>query len=493
MADEGFEKTVTAENGPELVKFAYYVLLYYFEHKPAIAEEKNLQRKLAMWLRDKYPEDMIDPNAPLSDAKFIINKRINIPPKKEILEIIDVYEIKLPCDDDVINVASRLCNPYWLDNEENEISDNEKNYYIEERDICLSVNMDGGGDYKVTFSVYKQLTDGKYKKIAENLLGNKKEGTNTYISKWLYKRERELKREENVKLYFRSYKDNYTETETDVRPFVDGIVAIETERNNKRIFFDFSDYNGYGGHQSWYEDEVLKGVAGWNPTKGKRMNESGCGPIAATNVIYYYAQQFTPLFAKLKTSKGLQDTDIVPTQKDYIHMAFSVYNNYTMQTIPEVGWGIWFIDPLCDGIVRFAKERGVNMTKNTLTNKIISSNNSFRQAVDFITNGLKNNYPVFLLVTLNKEAAWLEKHHSEVMGERHFVTITAIERVEQDNEDYKLVVSTWAKRQIIPSLKRMWEGTPAWFNGLQIITTPTIAGLITHKFASVSLGYCSFA
>ena len=66
------------------------------------------------------------------------------------------------------------------------------------------------------------------------------------------------------------------------------------------------------------------------------------------------------------------------------------------------------------------------------------------------------------------------------------------ERSGENEEDYKLTISTWGSRKIIPSLKKMWEGTPAFFDGLQIATllAPPLAYL-ANSFASVSLGYCS--
>jgi len=58
-----------------------------------------------------------------------------------------------------------------------------------------------------------------------------------------------------------------------------------------------------------------------------------------------------------------------------------------------------------------------------------------------------------------------------------------------DEEDYELVISNWGQRQIIPSLKEMWLGTPTWFNALKM--HPSVS-LLTRGIASVSLGYCSF-
>jgi hypothetical protein len=161
-----------------------------------------------------------------------------------------------------------------------------------------------------------------------------------------------------------------------------------------------------------------------------------------------------------------------------------MYNSYTLQTLPGLGLGIWSIDPICNGIVRFVQERGVRLKKHTLNNKILAFNNSFKQAADFIIEGIKNNYPIILLVTFNNEITSL---NDSIMVDRHFVTITAITRTTSDEEDYELTVSNWGDRKTLPSLKRMWEGTPFLFDRVQVANP-----IITYRIASVSLGYCSF-
>jgi hypothetical protein len=262
------------------------------------------------------------------------------------------------------------------------------------------------------------------------------------------------------------------------------------------------------------------------------MEGSGCGPIAATNVIYYYAQQLNDDSARQQISGGLQGTAGQPTQAQYMQMAFRMYNDYTRQTSIQ-GSGIWFIDKVYDGIIKFAQKRGVLLKKHILTNKALAPGNSFRRAANFITEGLKNNYPVILLITLNKHIATLDSADAttdtSIMAERHFVAITAISRrMDSDEEDYELTISNYAGRKIIESLKKMWEGTPDWFDGAQMtiaaatamatIATTMVASSTQKKgktpdgvdsalvatafadviaqvplsFASVSLGYCSF-
>jgi hypothetical protein len=162
MADEGFDKTVTVQNGPELQKFAYYVLLYYFENSRAIAEDERLQRMLALWLRDNYPEYTVDPNSPLTEARFMLNERLHIPAKNEICDIIEVGISRATSREDEVIIPFHLNNAQWLDTEGNELpykfeSPNyfRTDYYIEEEALCLSVEYREQSNTQVTFSVYR--------------------------------------------------------------------------------------------------------------------------------------------------------------------------------------------------------------------------------------------------------------------------------------------------------------------------------------------------
>ena len=280
----------------------------------------------------------------------------------------------------------------------------------------------------------------------------------------------------------------------------------------------------YGGDQDWYANEhIFSGIENWDRNRGERMATTGCGAIAATNVIYYYAQNFTPAFSKFRMTRGtFIDMHVIPTQGEYITVASDVYDTYTPQTLnvpyslirafvesltlrrvelPETpGLGIWFIDTVCDGIVTFARARGVRLRKHTILNNLPTI--SFRTAADFITEGLVNNFPVILLVTFNDYIASLPRRNN--MAELHFVVITSIKKktkIERRTystgrtaerileEDYDLVISNWGARQTIPSLKEMWEGTPLWFDQLQ---SGLVISQFTRRLASISLGYCSF-
>ena len=215
----------------------------------------------------------------------------------------------------------------------------------------------------------------------------------------------------------------------------------------------------YGGNQDWFDDT--------------HMAATGCGSIAASNVLFYYAQTQLRLGALARNSRygpftGWQHF------RDY---AADMYNSYTLQTINipayiadtfniPPSFGIWFIDSVASGTVRFARSQGVTLTFSVITNR----NETYEQAVNFIRTALENDNPVILLVTGNDYIS----RANVLMSELHFVTITAMTEIREieistnfeGNEvfrrnlgvvDYEIRTSDWGLRRFIPSLRQMWE------------------------------------
>ena len=274
-----------------------------------------------------------------------------------------------------------------------------------------------------------------------------------------------------------------------------------------------ANYNGdfehpYGGDQGWFPLH--------------NMRETGCGPIAATNVIYYYAQTNRLL-------NNLVDEPF-PTWEQFTFDATRIYHLYTPQTItipipiPPItpstllspiipviptqfinkSFGVWFIDTLANGVVRFARGNNVRMRSHTLSNRgnETARRQSYPGAVQFIKAGLSTNNPVVLLVSFND---YIANSGSEVqMSETHLVTITAMTeirkveitrdrrgRIVKRNDlgiaDYELRTSDWGLRRHIPSLRQMWESSS------QIIETAQGNLLTAVPAALTGLASVSFA
>ena len=216
----------------------------------------------------------------------------------------------------------------------------------------------------------------------------------------------------------------------------------------------------YGGSQDWYDDE--------------NMRFTGCGSIAAANILFYYGRNWT---ADIPFR-------LSPTYIQFRDAASDIYNNFVKQTLGGIAsmvnaddstWGIWRMPTLANGVVQYAQVRGrVHLTSDIITN----SNTTYEQAVNFIKTSLQKDNPVVLLITGNDYIAQTRDDIADKpiqMLELHFVTITAmtevksveitetthnnkeISRTVKPTYDYELRTSDWGVRRFIPSLKQMWE------------------------------------
>ena len=242
----------------------------------------------------------------------------------------------------------------------------------------------------------------------------------------------------------------------------------------------------YGGNQDWFEDE--------------NMQNTGCGSIAAANVLFYYGREWV-------------DDNIVfagvPTFEEFIRVASVIYNRFIRQSFsrtltPLFGrgntWGVWFMSTFARGLVESALVgseiiNGIKLGSQTINN----SSASYDQAVNFIKTALQQDNPVVLLVTGND---YIAQGFDEIAGEDilmvevHFVTITSMTEIRQIRitetvpggievnrsvrpiEDYELRTSDWGVRRHIPSLKRMWEANTTFDETLSRI--PDIPVVANH-------------
>ena len=235
------------------------------------------------------------------------------------------------------------------------------------------------------------------------------------------------------------------------------IYELSTEKSQKFVIISDND-NDYGGDQTWFLTILNKSL--WNDT--------GCGPVAATNILFYYAQN--------KSFGVFLFSNAYPTEKEFITWAALNYEVYTPQSLiikdkngNTQSFGVWFISTISDGMVFFAKRRNIVLTPHTFDNEA----SSWLSAANFIIKGLEKDYPVILFVTVNEYAASLQG----ITAQLHYVTITrmtekrkfAITKYSSGKEektdlgivDYSLTISTWGERNEIPSLKSLWESKTA--------------------------------
>ena len=247
-------------------------------------------------------------------------------------------------------------------------------------------------------------------------------------------------------------------------------------------FVNFSGTSDYGGNQRWFENEI--NLPDITQANRDRMADTGCGSVAATNIIYYYALT-NRLFGNIV--KG----SLPPSMEEFINYAATMYTTYTKQTIP--GLGIWFIDTIANGVVTFARRESIELRPHILTNARRNLNSkepiiSYDDAVTFLKQGLNGDNPVVLLVTYNDYIAEYEAS----MSQTHFVTITAMTEIVEKEitfdqngvqtsvkdlgiKDYELTTSDYGRRKTISSLKQMWEATSPGINAVRNLGLASIS------------------
>jgi len=232
------------------------------------------------------------------------------------------------------------------------------------------------------------------------------------------------------------------------------VAELKTERENPGTFVAIADTgnnDSYGGDQTWYQTILNK----------PDMNKTGCGSIAAANIIYYYAQT-------CDSGRNLVSAQF-PTQIEYTDFAANIYCRYIKQTVkfPNHPLGVWSVKAVSSGLKKYFRQRKTFIKKHLLKNGIYS----FKDAAEFIKEGLDKNCPVVLHVLFSKYAKSF--YDKGIMTHLHFVTITRlVEKVKITKEitdideektlkrevvDYSLTISTWGRRTEIPSLKELWK------------------------------------
>jgi len=234
-------------------------------------------------------------------------------------------------------------------------------------------------------------------------------------------------------------------------------IAITAEKNE--AFFEMSGgISTYGGNQDWFSSAGLFGRK-----TSARMANTGCGSISAANIIYHIAQNTS-------YGKGMLPKNI-PTKQDFCKLAAQMYFIHTPQTMTlhyspstALSLGVWYVETIVRGVVHFSASRGVRLRGYSCNTR----NSSQEEAASFIRTGLSANSPVVLLVYFN---TYIRALGLKYMSEMHFVVITGIVSYQDEvGEDWQLIISNHGMRQVIPSLRRLWNA-----NGLYIMPKASLS------------------
>lgn len=200
----------------------------------------------------------------------------------------------------------------------------------------------------------------------------------------------------------------------------------------------------YGGDQGWWEDKAVMGE-NIEPQKAS----TGCGPVAAANIMYYMAKSDSK-YSKLYPYSTISRTN-------FMKFMNTMYNVVAPSLAGEFSLDSWTSD-----LQGWAKSYwGVTITPYKKQVLISTTKDS---CASFIKAGLKDNRPVG---SLNLHLTYKDEATGDKYG-WHWVTITKYYQGVSDNR--WIAVSSWGERKSIS-----WD--PYW----QAIHNPPGGGFAYFK------------
>lgn len=184
----------------------------------------------------------------------------------------------------------------------------------------------------------------------------------------------------------------------------------------------------YGGDQSWFDTNVGR--------------QSGCGTVAAANTLAYLAIK-NPALRSLYSGSKL---DIITKDDFTIHMnqVYKFVGPLKMPFFDQPAGGIPFLSWYSDGVVKYAKSKGISLTPHRIAKGAALDN-----ALQFIRDGLSKDCPVALVNWMNsklKNIPW-KNPDSGVTSKQdfqlHWVTITGLH---DHRGKYYVDASSWGSK-----------------------------------------------
>ena len=197
----------------------------------------------------------------------------------------------------------------------------------------------------------------------------------------------------------------------------------------------------YGGDQNWYYWKEDK-------NKGEIAAYSGCGSVAAANVLAYLAENHDK-YRDLKTYETLQ-------KSDYLEFMKRIYEYIQPVQIFGKSFGLGSPYLMKRKLRKFAFAHNINLSVND-TKKF----RKFTHSVDFISTALKQDLPVMMLIGhngKNMEVYYEDGHVTRGEFMYHWITITEL-IVDNDAEEAIIRCSTWGRSAYI-SLKDFMKFEP---------------------------------
>jgi hypothetical protein len=185
--DTGSEDViVTNQNGPGLWFFARYAILKHHCFSEKDAKNGEYQRKLVIWLRDKYFKMLEDSDTKINRLNFKLNSKITIPSKEETAQIIGVpYYEEMVTDCGEILIGATLSSIQILDMENKEI----KEKWVIEKQVRICVQCKNASDQtKICIEEWRRDgNEGSTESIKLSDDDVESEGDGKYTAVWKYK------------------------------------------------------------------------------------------------------------------------------------------------------------------------------------------------------------------------------------------------------------------------------------------------------------------
>jgi len=276
---------------------------------------------------------------------------------------------------------------------------------------------------------------------------------------------------EDIRLYSENYSFNY--------PNMGGGTTWP-------LFVPISDANGigngsgipgyyYGGNQAWFNNQRFD-IRDWLETNASSLNVipeilaipnwvelnykrdhlittipdgtywyldheqyegTGCGTIAAANIMAYLAIQQPNKYGPLCPYISSSMIEI----EDYIRYMREVSWDIT----PSI-FGIPLVSMLKNGIIDYAESMGVEMDNSSFRSYSPNSGDEVyvEETATFVKEALTNNLPVAMLTYWNEHLTFVTINGASQTGNTHWMTITKYYRDAADNR--YVAVSTWGER-----------------------------------------------
>ena len=221
-----------------------------------------------------------------------------------------------------------------------------------------------------------------------------------------------------------------------VRPVLAGSMPVRTEVYVDPMTFGLDELGSgvfggiegkfYGGDQDWF-------LKRW-------QQKSGCGPVAAANILAYLAFRDE----KYRALYGYEDL----SKENFTAFMNEVIKAVSPVRVGNLSFGIPSLSSFAGKVEKFAASRGVELKAQWAEKRT----GNHDQAVEYIRRGLEADLPVALIVHWNVK--WMRDE--ELSGfQYHWVTVMKM-HYDEEEDAWLVTVSSWGEEYTL-NFKDVWN------------------------------------